>query len=55
MNVTEAANALGISRQRVHKLLQAGELKGEKVSPRSWIVTTESVNARKKEGRPEAA
>jgi excisionase family DNA binding protein len=53
MSVNEAATTLNISRQRIHKLLQAGVLKGEK-SGKTWLVTTESVNARK-EKAPEGA
>jgi excisionase family DNA binding protein len=47
MSVNEAAAALNISRQRVHQLLQAGMLQGEKISGTAWLVMTDSVNARK--------
>ena len=54
MSVNEAAAALNISRQRVHQLLQAGMLQGEKISGTAWLVMTDSVNARK-EKAPEGA
>jgi excisionase family DNA binding protein len=57
---TEAATRLGISRQRIHKLLQDGRLTGTPVlGTVSWEIDPESVEAyrrsQKEEGRPEAA
>ena len=44
--VTQAAETLGVSRQRVLKLLADGLLTGEKLSPTIWIVSSASVEAR---------
>lgn len=51
LTIQQARVILGISRQRVLQLLQAGQLQGEKVEhPRGsyWLVQAESVEARRK-------
>lgn len=45
ISLTEAAEMLGVSRQRVHILLQNGQLDGFKVG-NSWNVYRESVENR---------
>jgi excisionase family DNA binding protein len=47
----EAAERLGISRRRVQELLQAGALRGEKLS-RDWVIEAEEVEAFAKKERP---
>lgn len=47
-SITEAADILGITRQRVHVLLQGGKLDGCKVG-NTWIVYGDSVEKRKSE------
>jgi hypothetical protein len=42
MSITDAADALGLTRQRVHALLQGGKLTGRMVGG-AWIVTRASV------------
>ena len=44
-SITEAAQMLGVSRQRVHVMLQAGQLDGRKVG-NTWCVDRESVARR---------
>jgi excisionase family DNA binding protein len=58
ISVDEARRRLGITRQRVHRLLQEGKLKGvrHEIGGRAtWTVDADDVEARKEEGRPEAA
>ena len=43
-SITEAAGILGISRQRVHQLLQAGKLDGHKVG-NTWNIYRYSVES----------
>ncbi|MBQ9002144.1 MAG: helix-turn-helix domain-containing protein [Eggerthellaceae bacterium] len=45
VDVSEAAELLGVSRQRVHQLLQAGQLEGRKVG-KTWYVYRHSVDNR---------
>ena len=45
LSLTEAAEALGVSRQRVHALLKSGKLDGYKVG-NSWNISAESVEKR---------
>lgn len=44
-SITEAAEILGVSRQRVHQMLQAGQLNGHKVG-NAWAVYRYSVEGR---------
>lgn len=46
-SITEAAEMLGLSRQRVHILLQNGQLEGRKVG-NAWIINRDSVEHRMK-------
>jgi len=46
INVAEAANRLGVTVQMVRKLITAGRLQGEQVSPRCWLVSVASIDAR---------
>ena len=45
MSVSEAAEALGVNRQRVHQLIKTGKLSAAKVGS-TWIVDGASVDAR---------
>ena len=45
LSLTDAAKMLGVSRQRVHILLQTGQLEGFKVG-NTWIVYRKSVENR---------
>ena len=57
LSIPQAAERLGITRQRAHQLVQSGELKATQVG-RAWVIEEEEVQKRldnKKEGRPEAA
>ena len=45
VSITEAAELLGVSRQRVHVLLQNGQLEGRKVG-NTWSVSRQSVENR---------
>lgn len=57
LSVTQAAQQLGVSRQRVHQLIKSGALRAHKIG-NSWAVDTESVQARLahgvRPGRPAA-
>ena len=44
-SITEAAETLGLTRQRVHAMLKSGILKGEKIG-NTWMVTKDSVYKR---------
>lgn len=46
-SITEAAEMLGVSRQRVHVLLQNGQLEGRKVG-NAWNISRESIERRMK-------
>ena len=46
ISITDAADTLGVSRQRVHMLLQNNQLEGFKVG-NTWNVYKSSVEARK--------
>lgn len=46
MSVQEAADALGVNRQRVHQLLDTGKLDGRKVGG-TWVLDRASVEERK--------
>ena len=46
LSITEAAELLGVSRQRVFTMLKEGKLEGRKVG-RTWSVYKESVDARR--------
>ncbi len=50
LSTKEAAKKLGVSEQRVRKMLADGRLQGEKFG-RSWMVSEQSVQKRKHEGR----
>ena len=58
MSVVEAAEALGVNRQRVHALIKAGVLEAERVG-NVFAVSIESVERRKANnpgpGKPKAA
>ncbi len=45
LSVTEAAEMLGVTRQRVQVMLTSGKLEGVKVG-NTWIVYRDSVNRR---------
>jgi len=45
VSLTDAADILGISRQRVHVMLKSGQLNGRKVGS-TWIVSRQSVEKR---------
>ena len=56
----EAADRLGVSRQRVNRLILAGRIKAKRLGEsKTWIVDERSVEKyateRKEVGRPEAA
>jgi excisionase family DNA binding protein len=38
VSTTEAAEIIGVSRTRVIQLLGAGELPGEKINSRAWLI-----------------
>lgn len=38
VTVAEAARELGLSVEAVHKRLRAGVMRGERISPRLWLV-----------------
>ena len=46
LSVSEAAEKLGVSKQRVLFLLASGGLEGAKVSAKCWLVATASIDAR---------
>ena len=54
MTVSDAAQTLGVTGQRVRQLIAAGQLDAEKVGRSVWLVTEASVTARK-EKAPEGA
>ena len=49
LNTTDVARELGISRQRVHRLLVEGKLYGERVGKRGWIITEAALDRYKRE------
>jgi excisionase family DNA binding protein len=53
MSISQAADALGIVRQRVHRLVQNGRLQGVKIGER-WLISKSSVEnfERQPVGRP---
>ena len=53
LSVPQTAARLGISRQRVHQLVQSGELTATQVG-RAWVIDESEVQKRldKKKGRP---
>jgi excisionase family DNA binding protein len=60
LTVAETARRLGVSKQRVHQLIELGKLAGEKIPPTTWLVVRSSVEARlagpvPKGGRPPKA
>jgi excisionase family DNA binding protein len=50
VSTTEAAEIIGVSRTRVIQLLGAGELKGEKINARAWLI--ERQEAERVAGKP---
>lgn len=57
MSVKEAAERMGVSRQRVNVLIKRGKLGAERVSERCWLVREADLKAymaapRDKGGRP---
>jgi len=54
MTVSDAAQALGVTGQRIRQLIAAGQLDAEKVGRSVWLVSEASVTARK-EKAPEGA
>ena len=52
LNTTDAANHLGISRQRVHQLLTTGKLEGQRVGARGWIITEGALDRYKRSKAP---
>jgi hypothetical protein len=56
--VAEAAELLGVNRQRVHQLLRSGALRGDRLG-HSWFVSLDSIHARRAlapgRGRPLSA
>lgn len=44
-SITEAAENLGVSRQRVHAMLKAGQLEGRKIG-NTWAISRDSVAKR---------
>ena len=51
VTVTEAAAELGLTVHAVAKRLRRGQMKGERVSPRLWLVPREEVERWKEIGR----
>jgi len=49
LNTTDVSRALGISRQRVHQLLVAGKLHGERIGLRGWVITEAALEQYKRE------
>lgn len=45
ITVSETADILGVTRQRVHQLLQSGGLTGTQ-SGRTWLISIRSIEAR---------
>ncbi len=52
VTVSEAAKELGLSRQRVHKLIQSGQMASEVVHARMRAIPRKSLDALKKIDRP---
>ncbi len=52
VTVAEAAEELGLSRQRVHKLIQSGQVASEVVHARMRVIPRKSLDALKKTERP---
>lgn len=52
MTVAEACERLGLSRQRIHKLIEANQLEGVKLSERTTLVSRGSVARLKRSKRP---
>lgn len=52
VTVSEAAKELGLSRQRVHKLIQSGQMASEVVHARMRVIPRKSLDALKKIDRP---
>lgn len=48
LNTTDVAEHLGISRQRVHQLLVAGKLEGQRIGRSGWVITEAALNRYKK-------
>lgn len=53
MSVSEASKILGVNTSRVRQLLGGGKLDGEKVNPRCWVVSEDSVRSYAAERRRE--
>ena len=49
LSITDTAQVLGISRQRVHQLLVAGKIHGERIGARGWVITEAALSAYKRE------
>ena len=43
MTLTEAARRLGVDTSTIRHRLRRGDMVGEKVGPRAWLITTEEV------------
>ncbi len=52
LTVSEAADELGLSRQRVHKLIQGGQLDAESIHERLLVIPRVSLNDFKRIERP---
>jgi excisionase family DNA binding protein len=52
LTVSEAADELGLSRQRVHKLIVSGQLESEAIHERLLVIPRKSLDAFKKLDRP---
>jgi len=51
IGTTEAAEALGLTPERVTQLIRAGELKAQMIG-RTWVIDSRSVEAFAKRDRP---
>ncbi len=52
VTVTEAAEELGLSRQRVHRLIQGGQLPAEQVHDRLLVIPRSDLDRFKRVDRP---
>ena len=51
MTITEAARALGLHRATVHRRLESGVMRGERVHEKLWLIPRDEVDRWRDKGR----